>query len=76
MRLELLTRPECHLCDDAKALLEQAGIAWEPVNIESSIQLLKNYGTRIPVIRDSNGNELPWPFDLGQLLAFWQSARG
>ena len=70
MRLELLTRPECHLCDEAAALLGAAGVAYDVVNIEDSVLLLRDYGVRIPVVRAADGRELGWPFEAGSLAEF------
>ena len=72
-RLRLYTRPECHLCDEAGRLLESAGrdIEVEVVNIEDSLDHLRRYGIRIPVVqRADTGAELGWPFDLQQLQAW------
>jgi glutaredoxin len=54
-RLVLYGRPECHLCDEARAGLEQLrrdGVAFEldEVDIESDDELLRRYLERIPVI--------------------------
>ena len=70
MRLELMTRPECHLCEQAAALLNESGAEWHPRNIEDSVQLLKSYSVRIPVVVSATGAELGWPFDAETLNAF------
>lgn len=48
------SRPGCHLCDDAKALIENAGCSdrftLEEINIESDPELLKKYKYDIPVV--------------------------
>jgi glutaredoxin len=50
----LYTRPGCHLCDDAKALIEpllrEFGCALREVNIDDDAELTKRYGWDIPVI--------------------------
>ena len=47
----LYGRPECHLCDEARALLrEVAGTGWREVDIDSDDELLRTYLERIPVI--------------------------
>jgi glutaredoxin len=50
----LYGRPECHLCDDARAILErvQADTPFELVerNIETDENLLRRYLERIPVV--------------------------
>ncbi|WP_433613207.1 glutaredoxin family protein [Dactylosporangium sp. CA-139114] len=49
-RLTLLTRPGCHLCDDAKAVLDRVGEPYQEINIEDSEELEDEYGFRVPVL--------------------------
>jgi len=54
-RLVLYARPDCHLCEEARAGLERllvdgASFELEEVDIESDDQLLKRFLERIPVI--------------------------
>jgi glutaredoxin len=54
-RLVLYARPDCHLCDEARAGLEKllaegASFELEEVDIESDDELFKRYLERIPVI--------------------------
>lgn len=46
----LYTRPGCHLCDDAKALLERNGLTVESVNIDEDPQLVDRFDTCVPVV--------------------------
>jgi glutaredoxin len=50
----LYTRPGCHLCDEAKALIEpmlgEFGATLREVNIDEDAVLRQRYGTDIPVI--------------------------
>jgi glutaredoxin len=50
----IYSRPGCHLCDEAKAAIENAGcgkqFTLEEINIESDMELLKKYQYDIPVI--------------------------
>ena len=46
----LYSRPGCHLCDDARAILRQEQVACDEIDIESDDSLLKRYLERIPVI--------------------------
>ena len=50
----IYSRPGCHLCDDAKAAIQSAGIndqfTLEEINIESDDELLRKYKYDIPVI--------------------------
>ena len=52
--ITLYTRPGCHLCDDAKALIEpmlsEFGATLREVNIDEDAVLRQRYGTDIPVI--------------------------
>ena len=57
MRLVLYGRPGCHLCDDARAVLERMGLTFEEVDIESDDALLQRYLERIPVVA-LDGEEL------------------
>jgi glutaredoxin len=56
-RITLYGRPGCHLCDDARALLERVGEPFDEVDIESDDALLKRYLERIPVVA-IDGQEL------------------
>jgi len=54
-RVRLYARPDCHLCDEARAGLESLrsdGLEFEldEVDIESDDELLRRYLERIPVI--------------------------
>ena len=52
--LTFLTRPGCHLCDDARPLVlaeaERVGATVEEINIDSHDRLVSVYGIRIPVL--------------------------
>ncbi len=50
MSLILYGRQGCHLCDDARAVLERIGHPFEEVDIEADDALLARYLERIPVI--------------------------
>lgn len=53
-RVTLYSRPGCHLCDDARAVIlavrEQHGFAFEEIDITTDDVLLRDYGIRIPVV--------------------------
>jgi len=57
VRLVLYGREGCHLCDDARAVLERVGHPFEEVDIESDHDLLRRYLERIPVVA-LDGEEL------------------
>jgi hypothetical protein len=52
-RITLLGRPGCHLCDDARAIIERVaadlGVRWEERDITVSAQDTREYWDKIPV---------------------------
>lgn len=50
----IYSRPGCHLCEEAKRIMEASGCAEEytldEINIESDVELLRLYRYDIPVI--------------------------
>jgi glutaredoxin len=56
-RLVLYTRPGCHLCDDARAALEDVGEPFAEIDIEIDDALHAKYLERIPVVT-LDGEEL------------------
>ena len=53
-RVIIYSRPGCHLCDEAKAVIQNAGhtdrFSLEEINIESDNELLRKYKYDIPVV--------------------------
>ncbi|WP_259206230.1 glutaredoxin family protein [Stenotrophomonas sp. BIGb0135] len=67
----LFQRDDCHLCDQALAVLAQARVAGlDSVFIDDEPALEARYGLRVPVLRDAQGRELDWPFDVKTLQAW------
>ena len=52
-RITLLGRPGCHLCDDARAVIERVaadlGVEWEERDITASPDDMREYWDKIPV---------------------------
>lgn len=52
-RITLLGRPGCHLCDDARAVIERVaadlGVGWDERDITASEQDMEEYWDKIPV---------------------------
>ncbi|MGK0500488.1 MAG: glutaredoxin [Oceanicoccus sp.] len=75
-KLILYSTSACHLCEQAKALLEpMLGAEWqlEELDISESDELIERYGIRIPVLlRVADNGELGWPFDQQQIAVFLQ----
>jgi glutaredoxin len=61
----------CHLCEQAKGVVESAGLSADHIDITDDDALYERYGIRIPVLlRADNGSELGWPFDTVKVLRF------
>jgi hypothetical protein len=70
----------CHLCEQAKTMLEQVLAYLESrgitaimveVDIADSDELMQQYGLRIPVLKNQvKDEELGWPFEPEDVLAF------
>ena len=52
-RITLITRPGCHLCDDARAVVSRVaddlGVTWEERSIDDDDALREQYWEQIPV---------------------------
>ena len=52
--VRFLTRPGCHLCDDARPIVEwavrKADVGLEEIDVDGDDPLLSLYGMRIPVV--------------------------
>ena len=72
-RLLLYYTEHCHLCDEAEALLQAAGLGdvYIKVEIADDPGLLELYEILIPVLkRTDNETELNWPFGESELAEF------
>jgi glutaredoxin len=53
-RITLLGKPGCHLCDDARVVIEKVaddlGVGWVEVDILSDAELQERWWDQIPVI--------------------------
>ena len=69
--VELLSRAGCHLCDDARRLVErvtaEAGVRWTETDVDADPALRAEFGELVPVVR-VDGKELGyWRIDEGRL---------
>ena len=46
----LYTRQGCHLCDDAKALLQSHGLTVEEIDVAADAELRQRFDTCVPVV--------------------------
>ncbi|WP_102795380.1 glutaredoxin family protein [Bowmanella denitrificans] len=62
----------CHLCEEAEALVRAHApmCALQKVDIMDDDAVFSQYRYSIPVLKDSQGRELCWPFDATQLNEF------
>jgi hypothetical protein len=78
IQLSLYTTMGCHLCSQLEALvaaLANQKVWLHHVEISDDDALVERYGVRIPVLVDSDGNELDRGFELDRLSA-WLRERG
>jgi glutaredoxin len=50
VRVVLVTRAGCHLCDDALSLLRELGIEPEMADVDADDALFATYDWRVPVV--------------------------
>jgi glutaredoxin len=52
-RVTLYGKPGCHLCDDARAVVQavcaELGVGWTEIDITVDPELFEKYGEQIPV---------------------------
>ena len=69
--ITLLSRPGCHLCDEARAVIarvaDELGVAWTERDITESQQDLRDYGEMIPVTLIDGVQHDFWRVDEGRL---------
>ncbi len=76
MKFILLSTADCHLCEQAEALIHESltansGISIELIDIAEQSQWQQDYATKIPVlVRPETLQSLDWPFTKDQILTF------
>lgn len=73
--LLLFSTPGCHLCDQAKTLIQSVdsfkSFTLKVIDIADNDMLFERYGIRIPVIKFEHADdELGWPFDMEALRSY------
>ena len=73
--LTVLSRPGCHLCEEAVEALEPRcrahGIRLHLVDVDGDQALRDRYGLRIPVVMAGDSELCAWPLDEAQLAAWF-----
>ncbi|WP_287933621.1 glutaredoxin family protein [Arthrobacter sp.] len=76
--LELITKAECHLCVDARAVVsrvaEGLGLAWSERRIDGDAALTARYGEEIPVVLVDGVPRDFWHIDPVRLRSVLQRA--
>jgi glutaredoxin len=72
-RVTLYSRPGCHLCDDARTLIEQdcaeVGTSYDEVSIADDPELERRFGHEIPVTFVDGKQHDFWRVDPARLRA-------
>jgi glutaredoxin len=72
VRLTLITRTDCHLCEVAKEAMarvsEVAGVPWQEVDVDSDAELQAEYWDRVPVILLDGKEQGYWRVEEDRLL--------
>ncbi|MEU2301142.1 glutaredoxin family protein [Streptomyces antibioticus] len=67
----LVGKPGCHLCDDARTVVEQVcaelGVPWEEKDITRDPRLHEEYWEQIPVVLVDGEQHTFWRVDEGRL---------
>lgn len=67
----LVGKPECHLCDDARGVVEEVcgalGVPWEEKDITRDEALNRAYWEQIPVVLIDGEQHTFWRVDPGRL---------
>lgn len=77
-RVELLAKPGCHLCDDARAVISQVcaelDVEWSERNILDDPDLERRFGEQIPVTYVDGSQHDFWRVDPDRLRSALTSA--
>ena len=69
MRLTLISRDGCHLCAEAERTLDRiAPGQWTKIDVDSSIELERDYGDRVPVLLLDGEEHGYWRIEEERLL--------
>ena len=78
-RVLVLTRPGCHLCEEAISVVEsvvaETGDSYEERNVDRDPELLRRYSEQVPVIFVDGRQHDFWRVDPARLRAALRKAR-
>ena len=68
-RVTLISRDGCHLCADAEAALDRILPGqWTRVDVDSDVELERDYGDRVPVVLLDGAEHGYWRVEEARLL--------
>ncbi|WP_030443231.1 glutaredoxin family protein [Actinoplanes subtropicus] len=68
-RVTLISRDGCHLCEDAEAVLDRILPGqWSRVDVDSDVELQRDYGDRVPVVLLDGAEHGYWRIEEARLL--------
>ncbi|PZS08493.1 MAG: glutaredoxin family protein [Acidimicrobiales bacterium] len=71
--LMLLTRKECHLCEQARQAMQRVGhavgVSWWERDVDTDAELSYEYGDRVPVVLLRGVEHSFWRVDEARLIA-------
>jgi glutaredoxin len=69
IRVTLVSRDGCHLCEQAEATLDRILPGqWARVDVDSDVELERDYGDRVPVVLLDGAEHGYWRVEEGRLL--------
>ncbi len=69
-RVTLISRDGCHLCEEAESVLDRILPGqWVRVDVQSSIDLERDYGDRVPVVLLDGAEHGYWRVEESRLLS-------
>ncbi len=72
-RITLVTREACHLCDEARSVVDavarRTGVGWTEVDVDADPALLGAYSEQVPVVLVDGARHAYWRVDAAQLEA-------
>ena len=79
VRITLVSKPGCHLCDEARAVIERVaadlGVGWGELSNEDDPALNEQYWEQIPVTFVDGGQHDYWRVDETRLRSALTSAK-
>ncbi len=68
----LVTKPQCHLCEDARAVVERVtaslGMEWRERSVSDAPELLERFAEELPVLMIDGVQRDFWTIDEDRLL--------